>query len=91
MDFKMTNTQTLLNYKKKILGSIDMTQTQALSNMTINHLSQGKSKKCLMQADASGKDMQHWSSSRNTVNKKQPEVCCHQEREHISCNSEWSN
>lgn len=91
MDFKMTSTQTLLNYKKKILGSIDMTQTQALSNMTINHLSQGKSKKCLMQADASVKDMQHWSSLRNTVNKKQHEVCCHQEREHISCNSEWSN
>lgn len=55
----MTSTQTLLNYKKKILGSIDMTQTQAVSNTTINHLSQEKSKKCLMQADAPVKDIQH--------------------------------
>lgn len=58
MHLKVTSAQTLLNYKKKILGSIDMTQTQALSNMTINHLSQEKSKKCLMQADASVIDMQ---------------------------------
>lgn len=58
MHLKVTSAQTLLNYKKKILDSIDMTQTQALSIMTINLLSQEKSKKCLMQADASVVDMQ---------------------------------
>lgn len=85
MDVKITSTQTLLNYKKKFLGSIDMTQTQALSNMTINHLSQGKIRKYLILADVSVKDMQHWSS-RKTVNwKLLHEVCCHQEREYISC------
>lgn len=58
MHLKVSSAQTLLNYKKKILDSVDMTQTQAPSNMTINHLSQEKSKKCLMQADASVIDMQ---------------------------------
>lgn len=88
MHLKLTSAQTLLNYKKKMLDSIDMTQTQAPSNMTINHSSQEKSKKCLMQADAFVIDMQPWSSPRNTVNRKQCEVCCHQGRECMSCNCE---
>jgi len=40
MHLRVTSAQILLNYKKKTLDSIDMTQTQALSNRTINHLSQ---------------------------------------------------
>lgn len=54
---KLTSAQTLLNYEKKILDNIDMTPTEALSNMTINHSSQEKNKKCLKQADASVIDM----------------------------------